>query len=134
MTVLLFNVNSSGKNLREFYLNKVNIPVTQAILQLNSAFHQRSVVETNRNTCAALSFLTILEHLKKYTRPIIHSPFLSVSSSEACASKNHFFFCLPTFMNCGGTVASICLFTEVKQQWATLVLGRVTALVYYSCL
>ena len=27
--------------------------------------------------------------------------FLNMSSSEARASWNHFFFCLRTFMNCG---------------------------------
>ena len=32
------------------------------------------------------------------------------------------------------SMMSICLFTEVKQQWATLVLGWVTASVHYSCL
>ena len=35
------------------------------------------------------------------------------------------FLCLQTFMNCGAL--STCLITEVKQQWATLVLGWVTA-------
>ena len=34
-------------------------------------------------------------------------------------------------MNCG---MGICLFPEVKRQWATLVLGWVTASVHYSCL
>ena len=32
-----------------------------------------------------------------------------------------------TFMNCLHCVMSICLFTEVKRQWATLALGWVTA-------
>ena len=31
-------------------------------------------------------------------------------------------------------VITTCLINEVKQQWATLVLGWVTALVHYSCL
>ena len=31
-------------------------------------------------------------------------------------------------------VMCTCLFTEIKQQWAMLVLGWVTTLVHYSCL
>ena len=58
--------------------------------------------------------------------------FLSGSSSEACASRDHslylFFFFLQTFK------ISICLFTEVKRQWAKLVLGWITASVHCSCL
>ena len=34
-------------------------------------------------------------------------------------------------MNCGGSRMSICLFTEVKWQWAMLVLEWVTALVHF---
>ena len=43
--------------------------------------------------------------------------------------------CLQTFMNCGmHRVMSACLINEVMRQWATLVLGCVTASVHCSCL
>ena len=62
---------------------------------------------------------------------------LSASSTEARASRVHFFFvfiflCLWTFMHCG--IMSIFLFTEVNWQWAKLVLGWVTAAEHCSCL
>ena len=68
--------------------------------------------------------------------------FLSVSSSEACASRDHFFgglffFCFYLsldFLELWCSVISTCLITEVKQQWVTLVLGWLTSSVYYSCL
>ena len=50
--------------------------------------------------------------------------FISRSYSEACTTRDYFFLyfftfflCLQTFMNCGRSVMSICLFNEVKQQW-----------------
>ena len=53
---------------------------------------------------------------------------LSRSSSEACASRDHFFFLFflsQDFYEFWCCVLIICLFTEVKQQLATLVLdGR----------
>ena len=55
------------------------------------------------------------------TNPIL----LSVSLNRACASRNHFFLS-PDFHELWCSVMSICLLTEVKQQWATLVLGWVT--------
>ena len=42
--------------------------------------------------------------------------FLSVSSSKARDIRDHFLFCLQTFMS-----LSACLFSEVKRQWAMLV-------------
>ena len=56
--------------------------------------------------------------------------YLSASSREACASRNHFFLSLD-FHELWFRVMSICLFTEVKQQWASLVLGWVTTSVHY---
>ena len=51
-----------------------------------------------------------------------------MSSSEALTSRNHIFsfFLSPDFYELRRSVNSICLFTEVKQQWATLVLRWVT--------
>ena len=40
----------------------------------------------------------------------------------------------PDFHGFWRSVMSICLSTEVKRQWATLVLGWVNALLHYSCL
>ena len=61
---------------------------------------------------------------------------ISVTSSEARASRNHFFclffFWSPDFHELLHSMMS--LFTEVKRQCAPLVLGWVTALVHYSCL
>ena len=54
--------------------------------------------------------------------------FLSNSSSKAHTSRDHFFhewWC---------SMSRICLLTEVKQQWAMLVLGWVTTSVHYSSL
>ena len=45
-----------------------------------------------------------------------------------------FKFFSPDFHELWHRVMSICLFTEVKQQWAKFVLGWVTASVLYSCL
>ena len=61
---------------------------------------------------------------------------LSVSSSETRTCRDHFFhfFLSPNFHELWHSVMSICLFTEVKRQWATSVLGWVTASVHYSCL
>ena len=63
--------------------------------------------------------------------------FLSASSSEAHASRNHFFFVSyfwsPDFHELRHSVMSACLLTEVKHQWAMLVLGWVTASVHYFC-
>ena len=58
---------------------------------------------------------------------------LSASSSEAHTSRNHLFLSRD-FHELWHSLMSICLFTEVKWQWATLVLGWVTALVHYLCL
>ena len=44
-------------------------------------------------------------------------------------------FCLsPDFHELWRSVMSACLLTEVKRQWAMLVLGWVTASMHYSCL
>ena len=44
-------------------------------------------------------------------------PFLSVSSSEACASRNHFFiFFSLDFHELWRSMTSTCVFTEVKRQ------------------
>ena len=48
--------------------------------------------------------------------------FLSASSNEARASRNHFFLS-PDFHKIGRSMMNISLFTEVKQQWAMLVQG-----------
>ena len=50
--------------------------------------------------------------------------FLCTSSSEACASRDLFFFlfvfCLfPDFHEMWHSMMSACCFTDVKQQWAT---------------
>ena len=63
--------------------------------------------------------------------------FLSVTSSKACASRNLFFFFSffsPDFHEFRRSMMSICLYTEVKLQWATLLLGWVAASVHYLCL
>ena len=59
--------------------------------------------------------------------------FLSASFSEGRTSRDHFFLS-PDFHGLWHTVMGICLLTEVKRQWATLVLRWVTALVHYFCL
>ena len=59
---------------------------------------------------------------------------LSTSSSEAHASRNLFFCLSSDFHELWCSLMSTCLFTEVKRQWATLVLGWVTASVHYLCL
>ena len=56
--------------------------------------------------------------------------FLGMSSSEAGTSRDHLFsgfFCPPDFHELWSFVMSVCLITEVKQQWSTLVFGYVTA-------
>ena len=62
--------------------------------------------------------------------------FLSLSSSEACTSRDNFLivFCLQTFMNCGLARWSTYLITEVKQQWPTFVLGFLNFLYYMPSL
>ena len=64
--------------------------------------------------------------------------FLSVGSSESHSSRDHsflvVFFLSQDFHELWHSVMSICLFTEVKQQQATLVLGLVTTSVHYLCL
>ena len=56
--------------------------------------------------------------------------FLSVNSKEDGDSRDHFFLS-PDFHELWHSMMSICLFTEVKRQWATLVLEWVTASVHY---
>ena len=55
--------------------------------------------------------------------------------NKAHDSRDHFFhsFLFLDFHKLWCSM-SICLITEVKQQWAALVLGWVTALVHYSFL
>ena len=68
--------------------------------------------------------------------------FLSTSSSEARTSGDHFFylsfffffFLSPDFHELWYSGMSTCHITEVKKQWAMLVLGCITASVHYSCL
>ena len=68
--------------------------------------------------------------MKLNNSPLMILPwFLSVSSSEACASRDHSFrgfFLSPDFHELWRSVISICLLTEVKRQWATLVVVWVT--------
>ena len=45
-----------------------------------------------------------------------------------------FFFLSLDFHELWASVMNACLFTEVKQQWDTLVLGWATASLHYSCL
>ena len=61
---------------------------------------------------------------------------LRVSLDRACTSRNHFFsVCVSMDFHESWHGHNDCLFfTEVKQQWAMLVLGWVTASVHYSCL
>ena len=56
--------------------------------------------------------------------------FLSASSGEACTSRDLFsfhFFLSPEFRELWRSGMSILLFTEVKRQCATLVLGWLTS-------
>ena len=80
----------------------------------------------------------ILSLIFKKIPPCGNFPILlRTSSIKVHASRYHFFFIFfssPDFHELCRSVMSICLFTEVKQQWATLVLGWVIALVYYLCL
>ena len=81
-----------------------------------------------------------------YASCICHSgnfPILGASSSTVCTSRDHFLFCFfwlfffflsPDFHELWHSMTSTCLITEVKQQWATLVVEWVTASVHYSCL
>ena len=48
--------------------------------------------------------------------------------------KFNLIFLSPDFRELWHSMMSTCLVTEVKQQWATLVLGWVTASVHHSCL
>ena len=59
--------------------------------------------------------------------------FLSVSPGKAHVSRD-FFFLFPDFYELWCSMMSSCLISEVKQQWAALVLGWVTISVHYSCL
>ena len=58
----------------------------------------------------------------------------SRSNVEKLVAAFFRFFESPDFHELWPSMMSICLFTEVKQQWATLVLGWVTASVHCSCL
>ena len=54
--------------------------------------------------------------------------FLSISSSKARASGDHFFHFFPVFLSLDFrelwyNMMSTCIIPEVKQQWATLVFG-----------
>ena len=75
--------------------------------------------------CKIVNILNL--HTRRY---LLTMYFLSASTSEAHASRNHFFFS-PDFNELWPSVTSIC---SLKWQWATLVLGWVTVLVYYVCL
>ena len=55
------------------------------------------------------------------------------SSSEARTSRDHFVLS-PDFHELWCSVTSVCPFTEVKLQWAKVVLGWVTPFEHYSCL
>ena len=56
---------------------------------------------------------------------------LSVSSKEAHISRDHFFLS-PDLHELWHCVMTTVLFTDIQQQWATLVLGQVTASVHFS--
>ena len=76
----------------------------------------------------------VYDAVAEFKRQVIYCYlFLSVSSSEARSSRITFFLS-PDFHELWCSVISACLFTEGKRQWATLVLGLVTASVHYSCL
>ena len=59
-------------------------------------------------------------------------------TSKACSSRDHFFFVFPSFLwslyfhVLWHFVMSTCLINEVKQQWAMLEHGWVTASVHHS--
>ena len=53
-----------------------------------------------------------------------------MSLGRAYISRNKFFLS-PNFHQLWHSVMSICLLTEVKRQWATLVLGSVTVSVLH---
>ena len=59
----------------------------------------------------------------------VHSLSFKRELSSARASRNHFFFPFfslsPDFYELWCRLMSICLLTEVKRQWAMLVLGSV---------
>ena len=57
--------------------------------------------------------------------------FFTLISSETRATRD-LFFLSSDFHELWRRVLSACLLTEVKQQWAMLVLGWVTASVHYS--
>ena len=59
--------------------------------------------------------------------------FLSASSNKAFTFRDSFFLSTD-FHELWHSMMSACLFTEVKQQWAALVLGWVTVSVHLSCL
>ena len=91
-----------------------------------------------------LHFLLVVgEMLEQNILALPELDFLSASSSEARASSHHFFclfFCFfflvflsLDFHKLWYSVMSISLSTEVKQQWAMLVLGLVTTSVHYLC-
>ena len=64
---------------------------------------------------------------------LYNSFFLSVSSSEAHASRDHFFLS-PNFHELWHGHNDCLSFTKVKWRWATLVMGWVTSLMHYLCL
>ena len=70
--------------------------------------------------------------------PTSRDLFVSTRSSKALASRYHFFFQFfyvsldfHEFCHC---VINACLLAELKQQWTTLVLEWLMALVHYSFL
>ena len=68
----------------------------------------------------------------------VMQPFLNESTSDARTSLDHFFQGFFFFLSLDlhelwRSLMSICLFTLALRQWATLVVGWVTAWVHYSC-
>ena len=81
-------------------------------------------------------YIIFITHCRFFFKILQLTPLLHQS---ALASRNpfpppFFFHSSPDFHKLWHSVMCVCLFTEVKRQWATLVLGRVTTSVHYCSL
>ena len=78
-------------------------------------------------------FIAPAETITSLPASINCEAFLSASSSEVLILEITFYwvFLSLDFHELWGSVMSVCLLTEVKRQWVTLVLGWVTASVHY---
>ena len=105
--------------------------MTETISSHTGTFSSKNKLsQTRRNSVKLTKFY---KHEYSLTKEIKRC-FLSTISSKARASRGSLFFLCPDFYELWQNGKSTCLLTEVKQQWAMLVLGWVTASVHYSCL